>query len=107
MESQAATDVIMQRVRKKRERIANEACKTFASRREFRSLPEGPFMRISRSKWVKVCSMAAAVSFVNFNQGVGKWLLLGTAENPRYIEETNATNGAVIVDAVRFERLAP
>jgi hypothetical protein len=44
---------------------------------------------------------------VNFNQGVDKWHLLGTAENPRYVEETNAANGAVIVDAVRFERIAP
>jgi len=44
---------------------------------------------------------------VNFNQGAGEWHLLGTVKNPRYVEETNAANGAIIVDAVRFERIAP
>jgi arylsulfatase A-like enzyme len=42
---------------------------------------------------------------VDFTQGAGEWHLLGTAENPRYVEETNAANGAIIVDAVRFERI--
>jgi len=44
---------------------------------------------------------------VNLNQGAGEWHLLGTVKNPRYVEETNAANGAIIVDAVRFERIAP
>jgi arylsulfatase A-like enzyme len=44
---------------------------------------------------------------VNFSDGEGEWHLLGTAKNPRYVEETNAANGAIVVDAVRFERVAP
>ncbi|HEV2498246.1 MAG TPA: sulfatase-like hydrolase/transferase [Terriglobia bacterium] len=44
---------------------------------------------------------------VNFNNGAGQWHLLGTVENPRYVTETNAANGAIIVDAVRFTRLTP
>lgn len=44
---------------------------------------------------------------VNFNQGAGQWHLLGTVKNPRYVEETNSANGAIIVDAVRFERITP
>jgi hypothetical protein len=64
-------------------------------------------MRISRSKCVIGRSTAAAVCFVNPGQGGGEWHLPGTARNPRYVEETNATNGAAIVDGVRFERIAP
>jgi arylsulfatase A-like enzyme len=44
---------------------------------------------------------------VNLNEGAGQWHLLGTVENPRYVKETNAANGAIIVDAVRFERVTP
>lgn len=44
---------------------------------------------------------------VNFNQGYGEWHLLGTVTNPRYVEETNDANGAIIVDAVRFQRVYP
>ena len=44
---------------------------------------------------------------VNFNRGGGEWHLLGTAKNPRYVELSNAANGSIIVDAVRFERIAP
>jgi len=44
---------------------------------------------------------------VNFNRGAGQWQLLGTVRNPRYVEETNAADGTIIVDALRFERVAP
>lgn len=44
---------------------------------------------------------------VNFNQGAGQWRLLATVKNPRYVEETNAADGAIIADAVRFDRIAP
>ncbi len=44
---------------------------------------------------------------VNFNQGAGQWHELGTVKNPRYVEETNAADGAIIVDAIRFERITP
>lgn len=42
---------------------------------------------------------------VNFNQGPGQWHALGTFKNPRYVRLTNAADGTVIADAVRFERL--
>lgn len=42
---------------------------------------------------------------VDFNMGAGQWLPLGTAQNPRYVEETDAADGAILVDAVRFERI--
>lgn len=41
---------------------------------------------------------------VNFNENAGKWNLLGTFENPRTVMVTNATDGRIIADAVRFER---
>lgn len=44
---------------------------------------------------------------VNFKEGAGQWHLLGTVKDPRYVEETNGANGAIIVDAVKFERVAP
>lgn len=42
---------------------------------------------------------------VNFNQGAGEWNLLGTFVNPRYVSVSNAADGAIIVDAVKFERI--
>jgi arylsulfatase A-like enzyme len=42
---------------------------------------------------------------VDFNRGAGQWNLLGTAVNPYYVRLTNAANGAVLADAVRFERV--
>ncbi len=42
---------------------------------------------------------------VNQQQGAGQWHLLGTFENPRFVELTNAANGVVVADAVRFERI--
>lgn len=43
---------------------------------------------------------------VDLTQHEGEWDLLGTAVNPRYVELTNAANGAIIADAVRFVRVA-
>lgn len=42
---------------------------------------------------------------VNFNRGAGQWNLLGTLESPRLVKVSNAANGAIFVDAVKFERL--
>jgi arylsulfatase A-like enzyme len=42
---------------------------------------------------------------VDLNRGAGAWNLLGTFRNPRYVELTNAANGAVLADAVKFERI--
>jgi hypothetical protein len=44
---------------------------------------------------------------VNFNEAAGGWRLLATVRNPRYVEETNAADGAIIADAIRFDRVAP
>jgi arylsulfatase A-like enzyme len=42
---------------------------------------------------------------VNFNQGAGQWHLLGTFKDPRYVSVSNAADGIIIVDAVKFERV--
>jgi arylsulfatase len=42
---------------------------------------------------------------VDFNRHAGEWNVLGTATNPYYVRLTNAADGAIIADAVRFERL--
>lgn len=42
---------------------------------------------------------------VNLQQGAGEWKLLGTFEDPRFVELSNAANGVVVADAVRFERI--
>ncbi|MGD0731081.1 MAG: sulfatase-like hydrolase/transferase [Terracidiphilus sp.] len=42
---------------------------------------------------------------VNLQQSSGTWRPLGTFVNPRYVELSNAADGAVIADAVRFERI--
>lgn len=42
---------------------------------------------------------------VNLQQNAGEWRLLGTFENPRYVQLSNAANGIVVADAVRFERI--
>lgn len=54
-----------------------------------------------------VSDTSSKTVLVDFNQGAGQWHLLGTVENPRYVEETNAADGAIIADAIRFERVAP
>ena len=47
------------------------------------------------------------MAHVNFNEGVGQWQFLGTVKDPRYVQETNVADGAIIVDAIKFERVAP
>lgn len=42
---------------------------------------------------------------VNFNQNAAQWNLLGTFDNPRTVTVTNAADGNIVVDAVKFERL--
>jgi arylsulfatase A-like enzyme len=42
---------------------------------------------------------------VNLQQKLGEWRLLGTFDNPRFVELSNAANGIVVADAVRFERV--
>ena len=42
---------------------------------------------------------------VDFNRDAGEWKILGTAVNPYYVRLTNAANGAILADAVRFQRL--
>lgn len=42
---------------------------------------------------------------VNLQLGAGEWRPLGTFDNPRFVELSNAANGIVIADAVRFERI--
>jgi hypothetical protein len=41
----------------------------------------------------------------DFNQGAGRWNLLGTVTEPRYVSVSNAADGIILVDAVRCERL--
>jgi arylsulfatase A-like enzyme len=42
---------------------------------------------------------------VDLNHGAGAWQVLGTATNPYSVKLTNQANGAIIADAVKFERL--
>ena len=44
-------------------------------------------------------------AIVDFTQGAGDWHLLGTFRNPRYVHLSNAANGVVLADAVKFERI--
>lgn len=58
-----------------------------------------PFTIVTRS--------SAKTVRVNFNEGAGHWHLLAIVKNPLYVRETNAANGAIIVDAIQFERVVP
>lgn len=42
---------------------------------------------------------------VDFNRHAGEWLPLGTFTDPRTVSLSNAADGAIIVDAVKFERV--
>lgn len=42
---------------------------------------------------------------VNLQKEEGEWKLLGVFKDPRYIELSNAANGIVVADAVRYERM--
>jgi arylsulfatase A-like enzyme len=52
-----------------------------------------------------VAEHTAQTVSVNLQQGAGEWRLLGTFDNPRYVQLSNAADGAVVADAVRFERI--
>lgn len=52
-----------------------------------------------------VAEHATQTFSVNLQQGAGEWRLLGTFDNPRYVELRNSADGIVVADAVRFERL--
>jgi hypothetical protein len=42
---------------------------------------------------------------VNFSEGQGQWHMLGTFTDPRYVMLMNETDGAIVADAVKFERI--
>jgi hypothetical protein len=42
---------------------------------------------------------------VDFNRDAGEWKVLGVVNNPWYVKLSNAADGVVIADAVKFERL--
>jgi arylsulfatase A-like enzyme len=43
---------------------------------------------------------------LDLKSGANTWQLLGTFDNPRTVELTNAANGIVVADAVRFDRIS-
>jgi len=47
----------------------------------------------------------AGTATVDFTHGAGDWCLLGTYKNPRFVQLSNAANGAVLADAVKFVRV--
>jgi hypothetical protein len=47
----------------------------------------------------------AGTATVDFNHGAGDWNLLGTFRNPRHVQLSNAANGVVLADAVKFLRV--
>lgn len=58
---------------------------------------DAPFEIVTRS--------GSKVVHVNFAQGAGEWKLLGTFEDPVFVRVTNAADGVIIADAVKFERI--
>ncbi len=42
---------------------------------------------------------------LDFNRGAGNWRSLGTFTDPHYVSVSNAADGAIIVDAVKFDRV--
>jgi arylsulfatase A-like enzyme len=44
---------------------------------------------------------------VDFTKEAGEWRLLGTFHNPRYVSLSNAADGVIVADAVRFEMVSP
>lgn len=44
---------------------------------------------------------------LDLQQNAGQWRPLGTFHNPRYVQLSNAADGVVVADAVRFERINP
>jgi arylsulfatase A-like enzyme len=63
----------------------------------------GPLATDARFKIV--AEQATKTVTVNLQEKPGEWRLLGTFDNPRYVELSNAADGIVVADAVRFERV--
>ena len=53
-----------------------------------------------------VTEASSRTVLVDFNRGAGNWRSLGTFADPHYVSLSNAADGAIIVDAVKFERLS-
>jgi arylsulfatase A-like enzyme len=53
-----------------------------------------------------VTDSGAETVHLDFSRGAGEWHLLGSFHDPRYVRMTNAANGAVIADAVKFVRVS-
>ena len=43
---------------------------------------------------------------IDFTKEAGEWHLLGTFHNPRYVSLSNAADGVVVADAVRFDKVS-
>lgn len=43
---------------------------------------------------------------INFNERAGEWHVLGLFQNPLYVSLSNAADGAVVADTVRFEMVS-
>lgn len=52
-----------------------------------------------------VTADGSKVTTIDLQEDPGQWRSLGTFRNPRYVELSNAANGVVVADAVRFERI--
>jgi arylsulfatase len=59
----------------------------------------------SNARYKIVAEHETQTVIVNQQQGAGQWHVLGTFENPRFVELSNAADGVVVADAVRFERI--
>ena len=65
-----------------------------------------PEMRAaSDAKYTVVTASKEKTFVINQNERQGKWVLLGNFTNPAAVKLTNAANGPVIVDAVKFVRI--
>ena len=65
-----------------------------------------PAQRVAtNAPFTVVTESGATYLRVNFSKGTQQWNLLGTYQNPRRVRVTNAANGVIIVDAVKFERV--
>ncbi len=42
---------------------------------------------------------------IDFSKGAGEWHALGTFHNPRYVSVSNAADGVIVADTVKFERI--
>jgi len=60
----------------------------------------------SNAKFTIVTETGPTTVAVDFNHGAGQWHSLGVFDNPRFVSLSNAAGGDIIVDAVKFERVA-